>query len=165
MLIFFSIINNKFINYNMFIVHKSILSYNFYLILHLDILFSSYKYIFTYFTQSSTWPPVFGTFTSTFWGSKTASIFFSSIFSDRKVNLVGTLSKVKSKRFLIVIKWAEKNKRKNGNFYSNLVFEKIDSGFWCNSTTNDHIFIQFSLILHISIFYTRYNFQNILICF
>jgi len=72
----------------------------------------------------------------TFWGSKTPSIFFNSIFSGRKVNQVGILWGVKSKKLLIVFKCAGKTKeklRKNGifsqkkiikfNFYERLKFK------------------------------------------
>jgi len=64
------------------------------------------------------------------------------IMSDWKVNLVGEV------KFSEVFKSAEKNKikiKKKREF-----LRKIDFDFWCDSETNERLYMKFSLV-----FYTR----------
>jgi len=62
---------------------------------------------------------------------------------DRKVNLVGALGRLK---FPEIFKSAGKNMEKRE------FLRKI--GFWCNSKTNDHRYVTFSLNVYIIIYYT-----------
>jgi len=70
---------------------------------------------------------------------------------DGKVNIVGTLGG-QNLKFLVIFKSAEKNQKKIKEYHEFL--RKIDFGFWCNSKTNDRLYMKFSLVVYISIFYT-----------
>jgi len=68
-------------------------------------------------------------------GQNDVSIFNFSILFDGKVNLY-------------LVHWGGRGSK------FKIVF-KIDFGFWCNFKTNDFRYIKFSLVVYISILYTR----------
>ena len=92
-----------------------------------------------------------------------ASILNFNILFDWKVNIVGALRRSTFKIPSHFQKRQKKNKRKIKK--KRVFLLKIDFGFWCNFKTNYRRYMKFSLVVYISIFYTWYNFQNILICF
>jgi hypothetical protein len=67
-------------------------------------------------------------FDDTFFGSKNASIFLNSNFSERKVNVNGTWASQKSNFFNIFQKHRKKPQKKyekTGNIYAKQRFDKI----------------------------------------
>jgi len=92
-----------------------------------------------------------------FWDSKNASIFFNSIFSVRKLNLVGTFERSKLKTHAGLFKSVEKNKKLTKNkqeFCAKPVFNKIDIIFMMKFKNDKMLVSVFSVndkILNISI--------------
>jgi len=98
------------------------------------------------------------------------SIFYFGIFFDEKVNIVGALGG-QNLKFPTVFKSTRKNnikiKGKTGIFTQNQFFTKSILVFDVTQIIiiMHGIYMTFSLIVYICIFYTRKKYQNILICF
>ena len=112
---------------------------------------------------------LFIVFVITLWDSKTSSIFFISIFSGRKVNVVGTLEGVKSKKFPIIFQRVRKKEiREEWEFLRKDNFvTKLILFFLCNTKNKNCKYMTFShndfitIFLHHNIFNIFWHFCGI----
>ncbi|KAF0759091.1 Uncharacterized protein FWK35_00028844 [Aphis craccivora] len=104
---------------------------------------------------------------TTFWSSKSASIFKLSPVSDRKANLVGTFGR----SFFEILNSFQKNREKKNNngktgiFTQNQFLTKPIFLYVCNSKAYHCKYLKFSLNIYINFIYIQLNFQNILTFF